>query len=649
MWKYGVGLVLVSCAAAWGGEMVITKEALDAAPEAKVEKFGVVQTMGRICGHGFSPGTKERPPRQIISFWSMADRKFFATFVVDLPTGEVRKISEPGFDQDAPRWPSVVGKDGKMFFSCMRGALAIYEPERDTFKMVRPIARATWLRGLAIGPDGGVYVSDYPSGSAARYDPVTGTIEEYGPQGGPFNITNIYGYSVGSDGEWVYTAVGKIPWYVVACNRKTKEQKKLFQFDQADFPGILQRGDEVYLSAHIVDQAKNTSRAEYYRLAGGTATRIEKLPDKPPATPPELPQPEVEMPSRGLDMEPGGAVLWYRMPEARVAAEKSGKQEGTREELGWRKVLLPIPGEPWKVQRIAPMGDGRIVFATGIYGDVFIFDPAQGKYERVGNPANRNVYCLLVVGGKIYFGGYSNAIIGTFDDGRGKILYDYNRIVGSKHSYHLALGADGRIYLGNQAEREFVGGSLAWWDPKVPDGNPGGIRFANDENVWLTTALDGRFMVYSSRAVSDPAHPEVKATDGRLIVYDTREQKIVQQFTPLPGEEKNGTAGMIIEATPGVVLGLSRFQGKPVMYAAEVLTGKVLHVAPLPVAAAGDLQRGPDGMLYTFLGETLVRIEPKTLAITPVCRAAPGRMAFSGADLYLSGEPELRCIRAVAK
>jgi len=612
----------------------ITQDDLNAAPDAEVEKLGVVQCMGRIGGTALAKATAERPPRVLVSFWSMADRSFFATFVVDLSNEKIRKVTEPGFDKDAPRWPSAIGRDGKHFLSCMRGGLAVYDPVDDSIKMVRPIPKASWLRGIAVGADGGVYVSDYPTGCAARYDPVTGESECYGPQGGPFKITRIYGYSVGSDGEWVYTAAGKIPWYVAAHNRKTGEQKNLFQFNQTDFPDVTTRGSEVYLRVHIVDPQTKKSRSESYRLAGGEAAPVEKIPAHKPVPGPwdGMPQPKIDLGrGRGLPMREGGAVMRYRMP---------GEDEK------WRELALPIPGEPYRVRCIAPSPDGRLVVATGIYGDVYHFDPATGKFERIGNPANRNVYCLLPLEDRIYFGGYPNAMLGVFENGDGKMLYDWNRLLGSKRTPSIALGADGRIYLGCQAEREFVGGALAWWDPKTKE--PGGIRFPNDECWRIISALDGRLIVIASRAVVDPMHPEVKATDGQIIVYDTKQQKLVQRFAPLPGEKARGSAGMIAECAPGIVLGLATFRGRPTLYVVDALKGEVLHRAELPAKPQEDVTRGPDGMLYTFLGKTLVRIHPKTYAITPVGKAAPGQMAFIGRDLYLAEDFELRRIGEVA-
>lgn len=629
-----------------------TADELADAPEANVEKLGVVQRLGRISASQLSPGTDEYPPRLIMALWSMADRRWFETYVIDLTDGTFRKVEAEGFDQDCPRWPSVMGPDGRIYFSCMRGALAIYDPRDDSFDMVRPIERSGWLRGLAIGGDGAIYCSDYPTGSAARYDTETGEIENYGPQGGPYQINNVYGYSVGSCGEWVYTAVGKIPWHVVALNRATGEQTVLFEYDQADFPGVVQRGKDVYLSATIVDQDAGETRTEYYHLVDGAAEPVDAIPPAPREPRPwdGIAQPEIHTGPRGLAIEDDGAIVWFRTPDAR---EEAGNGAGDpSEENGWTRVALPIEGEPYNITRIAPMDDGRVVLSTGAYGNVFTYDPEEDKLEEVGNPANRNVYCLLHHDGRIYFGGYSNAFLGVFDNGDSRFLYDWNRMLGSKRSLDLFAAADGNIYLANQSEREFVGGSLAWWNPETEE--PGGIRFPNDQCHYLAGAIDGRYVVVSTRVVVDPAAPDREiGSAGRLIVFDTEAGEVVREIEPLPDQRMvgnaGGAAGMIAEAAPGKILGLTSENNQPVMYLVDVLEGERIERVELPEQARGDLQYGPDGKLYTFLGETLVRIDPETLAITPVCRAAPGRIAFSGGDIYLAGEAELRVIRRVAE
>jgi len=626
----------------------IAKKDLDSAPAAEVRNLGVAQRLARVSGWSVSPATPDYPARLLVGFYSFARRGECETWVVDLSTGAFRRVTAPGFDKDTLRWPHVRDETGREYFSCSKGALAIYDPRADKFKMVRPIPKATWLRGLALGGDGAVYCSDYPTGSAARYDPETGEIEYYGPQGGPFKITRIYGYSVGSDGEWVYTACGKIPWYVTALHRKTREQKTLFKLDQRDYPGVSMRGKEVYLITSIWNDEKKKHESSWYHFKDGQAVPFEGYPSKVALKGPWIgtPQPHAYYPeSRGLEIDAKGAVVWYRPPQP---AEKPGVPVPTppSEETGWRKVHLPVQGDPYEIRRLGATDDGRILLATGNYGNVYFYDPRSGRFEDLGNPARHNVYALLYHKEKVYFAGYPQPFIGVYENGQGVIKKFWNEL-GCKRSVSLALGADGFIYAGLHAEREFVGGGIGWWHPET--GESGGVQLRNDECWNIASVLGGKYVVAASRVVPDPTHPEIEARAGNLIVVDTAAKKIVKTFSPLPEQKSRGSAGRIVEARPGVVLGLSDVNGEPTMYVARIPEGDVTLRRGLPARVTGDLERAPDGKLYTFLDKTLVRIDPETFQITPVCKAEPGRMAFLGADLYLGSQSQLRRIEGVAK
>jgi len=235
----------------------------------EVENLGAPEKLARIRGHAFSPGTDKYPPRLLIGF---VDGD--GTRVVNLKDGTSVKAESPGFEIDYIQWPTFIGADGKLFSSCCRGGLSIYDPVENSIKLVRPIPEARWLRGMAIGPDGAVYISDYPSGSAAKYDSKTGEITNFGPQGGPFKIKNIYGYSIGFDGGFVYTAAGKMPWFVVALDPETGEQKNILEYKPADHPEIHQRGDRVFLEVKIAKPAAVLK----FQLKDGEAVPVTEIP-----------------------------------------------------------------------------------------------------------------------------------------------------------------------------------------------------------------------------------------------------------------------------------------------------------------------------------------------------------------------------------
>ena len=63
-----------------------------------------------------------------------------------------------------------------------------------------------------------------------------------------------------------------------------------------------------------------------------------------------------------------------------------------------------------------------------------------------------------------------------------------------------------------------------------------------------------------------------------------------------------------------------------------------------------SLTRGPDGFLWPYLKDVLVRIDPRDARVHVVGKVDPvGYSTFAGNDLYLSGSEKLRRIRNIAK
>ncbi len=520
----------------------------------------------------------------------------------------------------------MIGADGKVFTSCSRGGLSVFDPVTDTVKLVRPIPDARWLRGMAIGPDGGVYVSDYPTGSAAKYDPATGKVTRFGRQGGPFNITHVYGYSVGSDGRYVYTAAGKIPWYVVAYDTSTGKQKNLLRFQPGDHPEVHQRGDEVFLDVKHGSPEKNQPANSYFRLVAGRAEAVSAVPRFDDSYVPghDLPQPEIEPIGRTLPITDRGVEIEYRMPGQ-----------------SWTTTTVPVSGSDMIVERIAPLADGKLLVSTGPYGNVHRFDPKTKQFSQLGSPVSKHVYDMLAIDNQIYFCGYPNAILGAFNNDRGTLIGNWHESVGSKHTLFLVKGADGRIYSGNHNERESTGGALGWYDPA--SGEFGGLHFPNDDCEYLTSAMDGRYIIYASDFSVDPTHPEIRQRNGKLLVYDTQKHGIVRELSPL----SDGSAGVIVETDPGVLLGVGLHDKLPVMYSMSIPTGEIIQRKQLPSKAIRLISRGPDGKVYFFLKDTLVRTSPATLQLETLATTPPGQMVFIGNDLYLAGTSRLRRVSNV--
>ncbi|MFT5467127.1 MAG: streptogramin lyase [Verrucomicrobiales bacterium] len=597
---------------------------MNCAAEFSVEDLGPVEKQTRIRGYARSPGTADYPPRLLIGF---VDGD--GTWIVNLEDGSARKAEASGFENDYLQWPTFIGADGKVFTSCGRGGLSIYDPVADTIDLIRPIADARWLRGMAIGPNGSVYVSDYPTGSAAKYDPGSGEVIDFGPQGGPFNSANIYGYSVGFDGRYVYTAAGKLPWFVVAYDTHSKTQSNLLQFAPADHPEVHQRGDKVYLDVALSKPKSGQAANLFYQLVDGKAKAVEAVPKYDDSHVPGVddPQPEIDPLDRGLPIIDGvGAQIRFRKP---------GED--------WESATIPVEGNNMVIERISALSDGRLLVSAGPYGNVHFFDPETDLFTRLGNPDSKNVYDMLEVGGSVWFCGYPNSILGIFNEPGGEVIGNWHDSLGSKHALFILEGADGRIYSGNHNERESTGGALGWYDPRTSEYS--GIHFPNDDCEFLTSAMDGKLIIYASDFSHDPSHPEITKRNGQLIFYDTTVQKITRRVSPL----SDGSAGIVIETEPGVLFGFGLHDKLPMMYRVEIASGEVTQRVPLPGKAIRSIALGPDGKVYFFVNDSLIRVNPKTFELETLCAAEAGRMVFIGDDLYFAGTSNLRRIRGVAK
>ena len=121
----------------------------------------------------------------------------------------------------------------------------------------------------------------------------------------------------------------------------------------------------------------------------------------------------------------------------------------------------------------------------------------------------------------------------------------------------------------------------------------------------------------------------------------------MRDFVPLPGRQSTGPIEAVGET---LVMGLAPKAGEQpaTVFVADVAAGQVLRQRNLPGERRGAFRAGPDGSVWTFLDDVLVRIAPESLEVTVVGRLPePGDFAFAGRDIYFAGTPQLRCARGL--
>lgn len=612
-----------------------------------------------------------------------------SVYLVDLATGAVKRDGIP-LGRQIHICGRVLGPDGKLYLATpdwKKGMeLYVYDPAENTLTCRGVIAPglAGETRPMVIGTDGKVYGSgsyaDSRKAGAYQLDTATGEVTDYGPIGPSHAPAGCWGYYLAADDEYVYVASGKVPWYLVALNRRTREEKVLLETERV-------RG---MISVHQLPDGC-TARASH--LAGGPAETTEywlyqgrairKVGGNPPwprraATAGRRGPPKPEIYAEALDPDSNGkAALWYRLPEAKAAAPANPPPGTPAETLGWKRIPLDVDVFPMLIRRLTEMPDGRLLGTADSYLGSFLFDPSTGKYKHPGKIALSH-YSTAFAGGKAYLSGYPSSALYVYDPSRlwsvghgvpgspappetdaasnPRRLTYLNQWTRTHKMYAAAVGADGRVYFGGECIRDANGGGLGWWDPAT--GTAGGFWEALTayQIHFLTAADGGRLLVASTIAVRDDTRGNWTPPQAKLFIYDVAAGRFVREVEPVPGAKSTGA---IVEVRPGLILGATTMPGGDnpgVLYGVDARTGEVLFRKPVPgelrfgvgtnTSGQNEFRLGPDGCVWLFVGNVLARIRPDDFGVEVLGKVTPpGRIAFAGRDLYLGGTTSLRRIR----
>ncbi len=631
-------------------------------------------------------------------------------YAIDLGAGRVKKQRLADGHQFYLSGRAL-GFDGKYYIATPSRKtwsmdLFVYDPATNTVQERGEIVPGLGgeVRPLVTGPDGRIYGTGTRDNRVGLYvyDPKLGkVVKDFGPVG-PSHPNGAWSrYVMGVDDTHAYIASGMIPaWYLVAVNLATGEEKVLLESPTERVMDIIESFPGAYVR---VPQDGGAPNKEYWLYHGQAIPKTDDTPPWPRQASPwdnAGPKPEVYFDQIDPDAE-GNAVLWYRSREDTrktrgegvppLATSTNGKERGqdALATVGWKSVRLEgVPSYPHRINPMSLLPDGRLYGTGDDYAGVFVFDPRTDRTTILGPRPGLAPYTQIVCGGKLYSSGYSGGHLFVYDPARPwtlsqggppgrpaldqgdarsnpRYLGDFDRTtrVGLMHS--SALGADGRIYFGGFGLRHYTGGGFGWYDPKTQKMDGFWKPLSGHAVHWIAPALDGRLIVISTIRAPDELNDNRAPEEAKLFVYDVSEQKMVREIVPVA---KGRTTGLIAEVAPGRMLGLTSDRERPgrsVLYGVDVTTGEALFTKDLPSPVSVDdhwphwvdpsyehnaFVHGPDGFLWTYLKDVLVRIDPKEASVHVVGRIEPvGWPTFVGSDVYFSGPERLRRIRNIVR
>jgi outer membrane protein assembly factor BamB len=686
-------------AATWTAvEQPDLKQALENAPLLKTESLGEPARGVNVWERWLVPN----PDGKSWDLLQVYFKEYYGPtwlYAVDLGSGHVKKQRLADGHQFYLSGRAL-GFDGKYYIATPSRRtwsmhLFVYDPATNTLEERGEIVHGLGgeVRPLAVGPDGRIYGTGTRGHQVGLYiyDPKLGkVVKDFGAVG-PKHPNGAWSrYVMGVDDTHAYIASGMIPaWYLVAVNLQTGEEKVLPESPTERVMDIIER----FPSAYVRVPQDGAASKEYWLYHGEAIPKVNDQPPWPKQNSPwdkAAPKPEVYFDQIDPD-ENGHAMVWYRSREKLQSKSAIGNPQSAIDQ-GWKSIRLEgVNTYPHRINPLSVLPDGRLYGTGEDYVGTFLFDPATDQTVYCGPRVGLAPYTTIVCEGKLYLSGYSGGHLFVYDPtrswtlGKGgppgspapnqadarsnpRYLGDFDRTtrVGLMHS--SALGADGKVYFGGFGLRHYTGGGFGWFDPKTGKLDGFWRPLSGYAVHWIAPAQDGQLIVISTTRAADELNNNRTPEEAKLFVYDVSTQKIVREIVPV---SKARTTGLITEVMPGRLLGLTVAgpeDGKPgsgLLYGVDVTTGEVRFRKPLPWSVSTDnhwphwvdpsyeylsLVRGPDGFIWTYLKNVLVRIDPKDARVHVVGKIEPaGHPTFLCHDMYLSGPEQLRRLRNIGR
>jgi len=484
----------------------------------------------------------------------------------------------------------------------------------------------------------------------------------------------------------------RVPTRLIAYDRESGEDKVIIEReDRADI-GVDQLPDGAVAKLYRSKGSEREIVVEYWLYKGNA---IVKTGDEPPwpqragpgyrRMPPNLPPKPETLTRRFVPDTHGEVELWHRTPKAKAAAPDKPPANTTPEDLGWKVIRYEVETFPMRIRRLKELPDGRLFGSAWRYGGTFLFDPNSGQWTHIADGTNHYTTPLYHKG-KVYTAGYSGGALWAYDPSRPwtvgsarpdkpapptrdpesnpRFLTSLGYWARTSKPTCAAVGVDGKLYFGGHCVRGVSGGGLSWWDPQTEQGGGSHQPYTAYKMDSLVATEDGKRLVISTRAVKDTERNKPEPDQGKLFVYDVANGEIVQELEPIKGAKNTGP---LLEVRPGLFLAATADPTNPkeatVIYGLNLKTGKVLFRKQVPGAffsveehsglnyyGRHEYRKGPDGWIWTYFGNVLVRIDPSDVRVEVVGKIdPPGVIAFAGDDIYLGGTEHLRRVRGLVK
>jgi hypothetical protein len=280
-----------------------------------------------------------------------------------------------------------------------------------------------------------------------------------------------------------------------------------------------------------------------------------------------------------------------------------------------------VEGSPVQHHSLKTGPDGRL-YMGGYHQGLSIYDP-QTKSFPVRQYQSLQAESIGFLNGKVYFGMYGGAQIFEYDPalpwnygtGAGHNPYRIYDIHEQDRPYVFASG-DNKLFIGTIPDYGRLGGKLTIYDAAAGTWK----EYDNSElvhNQAITGLAYHNGKLYGSTTIRGGLGIDPTESEAKLFIWDVaQEKKILERTLDLPGHHppmigdlEIGPDGLVWGATGSAIFALDP-------ETLDVVKGKSIYSPTLDSTGSWrpfDLIFGDDGYIYSTIGQAITVIDPQTL------------------------------------
>jgi hypothetical protein len=577
--------------------------------------------LGSVLVQLVGPGPRPHTERLYQTY--VYDGGTFDLVSIDPDTGHVAVVTSPVADQIGA-WGLAVGPDGNLYVGTLPNAHVLrFDPRTGHLTdLGRPSLTEEYIWELTVGSDRKLYGCTYPSAKLIRFDPTTGRSEDLGRM----DAAELYArYLAASEDGFLYVGIGFAKARLVAYHIATGVHRNVLPLE-------YETGRVQFVRRHSDHKVYAQVGSQTFRLDAWTATEI-----PPAAVPPSTPTNQLS----------DARTVTVSSDSIRVTDPRTNRT---------RDYPFRYAGKESNVFRLG-FGPDSLLYGSGYMpAHLFRLQPQSGTLAELGVFGTGEFFNLMQYGRTLVGAAYNGP------EGAPLLIYDPSKPLapGSQPQANprfvhypgefpdwrplaMIAGPHNKIYVGAVAAYGQLGGPLTVWDPSSHrvDTYPHLIR---DQSVSSLTAMED--LIVGGTTVHGGGGSHETQTEAKLFLWDPVTKQTRFETVPVPGAR---SITDLVTARNGKVYGFADAH----LFVFDV-TARTLSVTDvqMPDLIFNSLAVGPEGLLWGLTKQRVFAIDPssnrivfETVAPEPITAGfaldATSLYYASGAKIYRYQRPHL--------